>query len=82
MTSKIVTSTERGQITLPKHWRKHFNTDNYVLHMYEDKIILMPLKVDCSPDEEILFDADRDNNGKGIPAEEMIALLKKIEKDG
>ncbi|MCK5017642.1 MAG: AbrB/MazE/SpoVT family DNA-binding domain-containing protein [Candidatus Peribacteraceae bacterium] len=82
MTSKIVTSTSRGQITLPKHWRKHFDTDSYVLHMYEDKIILMPIEVNIEPEEEILFDSDKDNNGKGIPVDEMITMLKKINKDG
>lgn len=28
--------------------------------------------------EIVIFDADRDNNGKGIPSEKMIRMLKKI----
>lgn len=82
MASKIVTSTSRGQITLPKHWRKHFDTDNYVLHMFEDKIVIMPVDVPETSTEEVLFDADRDNDGEGVPVEEMISLLKKLKKNG
>lgn len=81
MSSKIVTSTSRGQITLPKHWRKHFDTDSYVLHMHDDRLIIMPLELDIESNEEVLFDADRDNDGEGIPVEDMIAQLKKIAKD-
>jgi hypothetical protein len=29
--------------------------------------------------EEVIFDAERDNSGKGIPVDEMIKTLKKIK---
>jgi hypothetical protein len=28
---------------------------------------------------EVIFDAERDNSGKGIPVDEMIKMLKKIK---
>ena len=30
--------------------------------------------------EEIIFDADRDNNGKGIPASEIIKMIEDINE--
>ncbi len=31
--------------------------------------------------EEVLFDADRDNNGKGISLDDMIRMLGEIENE-
>ncbi len=78
MTSKVVKSTERGQITLPRQWRKNFPTDNYVLEMHKDKIVITPFELEKAMQEDVLFDADRDNDGKGISPDEMIKALKKI----
>lgn len=78
MTSKILKSTPRGQITLPKKWREHAGTDHYVLHMEDNKLVIVPFHVDNTA-EEIVFDADRDNHGKGVTPEEMIRMLKKIK---
>ncbi|MBU0457948.1 AbrB/MazE/SpoVT family DNA-binding domain-containing protein [Patescibacteria group bacterium] len=79
MTSKVVKSTERGQITLPKNWRKNFDTDNFILEMHGNKLIIMPINIEEVAEEEVLFDADRDNSGKGISPEEIIKCLKKIK---
>lgn len=78
MTTKIVTSTERGQITLPKQWRSHFSTDHYRMEMHEDRLVILPFDLESPADEEILFDAERDNDGKGVPLEDMIRMLKKL----
>lgn len=78
MNSKAIKSTERGQITLPKNWRDNFDTDNYLMEMHEDKLIIMPLNLEQTVQEEILFDADRDNDGKGITPNEIIKALKSI----
>ncbi len=78
MTSKVQRSTQRGQITLPKKWREHFSTDHYVVETHIDRLVILPLKMEKQEREEILFDADRDNHGRGIPAGEMIRLIKKI----
>ncbi len=78
MTHKVLRSTPRGQITLPKQWRKNFSTDNFLVEMHDDKLVITPLHVSAAAMEEVLFDADRDNDGKGVPVEDMITLLKKI----
>lgn len=77
MTRKIIKSTERGQITLPKQWRAHFMTDNFLMEMHEDRLVITPFALD--EDEEVLFDADRDNEGKGVSPDEIIATLKKMK---
>lgn len=78
MSKKIITSTERGQITLPKEWREKFGTNSYLMHMDDKKIVVVPLNLEDMASEEVLFDADRDNDGKGISPEEIIKILKKI----
>lgn len=77
MTRKIVKSTERGQITLPKQWRAHFLTDNFLIEMHDDRLVITPFALDDS--EEVLFDADRDNKGKGVSPDAMIKALKKLQ---
>lgn len=39
----ILKATERGQITLPKHWRDLFATSDYSADVFPDKIVLRPL---------------------------------------
>lgn len=78
MVRTILKSTERGQITLPKKWRTNFETDSYLAEMHEDKLVITPLRLD-SAEEEILFDADRDNDGKGVSPDAFIKALKKIK---
>jgi hypothetical protein len=45
--------------------------------MHDDKLVITPLSLDT--EEEILFDADRDNGGKGVSPDEFIKALKKIK---
>ena len=79
MTYKVVKPTNRGQITLPKNWRNHFKTDNFVLEIDNARIIIKPLYIEELSDEEVIFDADRDNNGKGVSPDEMIHMLKEVQ---
>ncbi len=81
MSSKVVKSTERGQITLPRKWRANFSTDNYLLEMHDDRLIIMPFHIAKAVDEEILFDAERDNDGKGVSPDDIIQALKKINHE-
>lgn len=78
MTTKIVKSTTRGQITLPGQWRAHFPTDHYLVEMHGDRLVIIPFHLNSATEEEILFDADCDNEGKGVSPEQMIKTLKKI----
>ena len=78
MTHKILKSTSRGQITLPKQWRSHFSTDSYFVEMHDDKLVIKPLHLEEMEGEEVLFDADRDNEGTGLSPDDLIRTLKKI----
>lgn len=77
MSSKIIKGTSKGQITLPMEWRKKFNTDTYVLSFDSKRVVIKPIDLKALEDEEVLFDAVRDNGGKGVPVDEMIKLLNK-----
>ena len=79
MNAKIVKSTTKGQITLPKEWRSQFETDNFILEMDNKKIVVTPLNIQSLKQDEVLFDADQDNDGKGISPDAIIKALKKIQ---
>lgn len=79
-TEKIQRVTSKGQITLPIAWRRKMgNATAITVEMKDDSLIITPLRTEDDRDEEwvTLFDAVRDNNGKGIPVDDMIALVKK-----
>ncbi len=76
MPTKIAKCTEKGQITLPKQWRDQFDTDSFVVDFDNKQLIIKPFHMSKAK-EDLIFDADRDNEGKGIPIDEMIKLLKK-----
>jgi len=79
----IVKATSRGQITLPSKWRKNFSTDNFIIKEKEDILEIRPVNIENLEKEEYtVFDALRDNKGKGIKAEELLKILNKIEKHG
>jgi bifunctional DNA-binding transcriptional regulator/antitoxin component of YhaV-PrlF toxin-antitoxin module len=40
---KILHSTSRGQITLPKEWRDNFDTDYYRVEIQAEKLVIVPL---------------------------------------
>jgi len=76
---KIQNVTSRGQITLPVAWRRRFDANQVVVTAFEDKIEISPVRIKCTP-EYTVFDAIRDNDGKGIKAKDLAGLLKKIDK--
>ncbi|MBI4995039.1 AbrB/MazE/SpoVT family DNA-binding domain-containing protein [Candidatus Peregrinibacteria bacterium] len=81
MSPKIVKSTSKGQVTLPKSWRDQFNTDNFLMQIEVNSITIKPINLDkLQAEDEVIFDADRDNNGKGVSPDEIIRMLKKISK--
>ncbi|MEK7523557.1 MAG: AbrB/MazE/SpoVT family DNA-binding domain-containing protein [Patescibacteria group bacterium] len=81
MSSRVIKSTSQGQITLPKSWREKFKTDNFILQIESNQIVIKPVRIEeMETEEEILFDAERDNKGKGASPDEIIRLLKKIQK--
>ena len=76
---KIQRVTSKGQITLPAVWRKQFNTDHVVVTALGDTIKISPARI-SNNDEYTVFDAIRDNKGKGLNARDLIKMIKKIDK--
>lgn len=82
MASKVVKATTKGQVTLPKAWRDQFETDNFLLIMRSKQIVIKPLYLEEHYDEageEVIFDAYRDNDGKGVDPEEIIKMIEDID---
>lgn len=76
----ILKTTSKGQITVPAKWRKKYDTNQYIAKIKDDKLEIKPLiiKDEQFPKEYTVFDAIRDNKGKGIKAKDLINTLKKI----
>ncbi len=78
----LVTATTKGQITLPVKWRKNFATNRYLLKENGKSLTISPVDLDDLEDEgnwETIFNADRDNDGQGVPIEEFIKALENIQ---
>jgi bifunctional DNA-binding transcriptional regulator/antitoxin component of YhaV-PrlF toxin-antitoxin module len=76
----IAKATTKGQITLPISWRRKFKTNNFVIEEKKGFLSIKPLNLEKIKDknEYTVFDAIRDNNGKGIKAKDLIKVLEKI----
>ena len=79
MATKVTKTTTKGQITLPSEWRKQFATNNFVMKFDADMLVIKPVLIEEIGSEDVIFDADRDNSGNGVPLDEMIKLLKKVK---
>ena len=84
MTTTITKATSRGQITIPKAWRKKFKTNSYILKAGDFKLEVVPMDEEELEwlGAETIFNADRDNNGQGIEAGEFLKILRSIKDDG
>lgn len=78
---KIGKITSKGQITLPSLWRKGISTNQVLMESKGDYIEIHPLYVKSKKeiDEYTVFDAIRDNKGRGIKASNLLDILKKIK---
>lgn len=70
--------TERGQITLPAAWRRNHAARTIVVRERGDLLEIAPLRTEDERDDAwvTIFDAFRDNGGRGIPADDMISALE------
>lgn len=76
---KIQKITSKGQITLPILWRNKFKTSQILLKTKGDAIEITPARIESlRPAEYTVFDAIRDNKGKGLKAADLLKLLRKI----
>lgn len=76
MNTTIIKSFGSGQITIPKKWRKT-ESPVYRAHTKGDNIILSPVV-----EEEVIFDATRDNDGKPVPLKDFAKALNEVIKNG
>ncbi len=73
----ILKTTSKGQITIPAKWRKKFNTNQFVATMRENSLEIKPLIIKKEEKYITVFDAIRDNNGKGIKATDLLKIIRK-----
>jgi bifunctional DNA-binding transcriptional regulator/antitoxin component of YhaV-PrlF toxin-antitoxin module len=76
---RIQKVTSKGQVTLPIAWRKKFNSNVVLVETHDNSITISPVEI-CDHDEYTVFDALRDNKGKGIKAKELLTMLKDIKE--
>lgn len=76
----ITKATTKGQITLPVRWRRSFSTNQFIIVEKGDWLEIRPLDLSHfdKNTEYTVFDAIRDNGGKGIKARDLKKILKKI----
>jgi len=73
-TSTIRKMTSKGQVTLPARWRKRIGTDTVLVIDNGVSLEIKPAEIITG--EEVLFDAKIDNDGKGIPINDLIKALE------
>lgn len=75
----MVKATSKGQITLPAAWRKSVETNHFLVKERKGVLEISPVNMDDLDEKNwtTIFDAERDNNGKGVPADVFLAALKK-----
>jgi len=79
---KILKATSKGQITLPANWRKGFSTNFFsVVKKSNDVLEIRPINFDKTEKKEeyTVFDAIRDNKGKGIKASDLVNILNELD---
>lgn len=75
----ITKATTKGQITIPAQWRNNFETNMFMIIAKEDTLEIKPFFMnDIKQESEYtVFDAIKDNKGKGIKAKDLVKILKK-----
>ena len=64
-----------GQVTLPKEWRDKLSSPVIQMTIESDTITIKPLKVD---EYETVFDAEEFGYADGVPVEDFLKTLKKV----
>lgn len=75
---RIQKITSKGQITLPIAWRRLAKTNSILVTQKGDTLSISPARLEKDDKEYTVFDAIRDNHGKGIKATELVRILKKL----
>ena len=80
--SRVQRVTSKGQITLPVSWRTAVQSDQVLVEQKGEVIEISPVHLSRRQNEKgwyTVFDAIQDNKGKGIKAEDLLKILKKID---
>jgi bifunctional DNA-binding transcriptional regulator/antitoxin component of YhaV-PrlF toxin-antitoxin module len=75
---KLQKITSKGQITLPVAWRNMVKTSAILVSQEGETLRISPARFEYHEKEYTVFDAIRDNGGKGIPATDVVRILKKL----
>lgn len=75
---KIQRVTSKGQITLPVSWRRMTGARMITLVTKGNRIEIVPTRLH-KENEYTVFDAIRDNKGKGMKASDLVKILGKID---
>ena len=76
----ILKATSKGQITLPASWRRHFSTNHYLAKDKGGKLEISPFNIKSLEEKQeyTVFDAIRDNQGRGVKAKDLLKILRKL----
>jgi len=80
---KIQYMTEKGQITLPVAWRRQVGTGAVVVRTGKGNMLeISPVRTEKDSESGwvSIFNAERDNSGKGVPLDDFLKVLAKIKK--
>jgi bifunctional DNA-binding transcriptional regulator/antitoxin component of YhaV-PrlF toxin-antitoxin module len=66
----------RGQITLPKSWRDAHPSELVRVKATGGVIEVVP--VEATAEDDVVWSAVRDNDGKGIPVDDFVNMLDSI----
>ncbi len=77
---RIQKVTSKGQVTLPGAWRTLVDTDHVLVRVVGTTVSFTPVypKEMGSDGETTVFDAIRDNKGKGLRADDLLKILDRI----
>ena len=74
---QIQKATSRGQITLPIAWRRRMGARHFVIRALHDRLEIRPARLEATNQEFTVFDAIRDNKGKGSKAVDLKKILNR-----
>ncbi len=79
--SRVQRVTSKGQITLPVSWRTAVQSDQVLVEQKGEVIEISPVRLARKREKgwHTVFDAIRDNKGRGINAKDLLKILKKID---
>ncbi|MDX9970836.1 MAG: AbrB/MazE/SpoVT family DNA-binding domain-containing protein [Candidatus Gracilibacteria bacterium] len=70
--NKILQTTSRGQVTLPKAWRDQFDTSYFSVEIKSDELVLKPLHANDSLKNKVEASWSEYKDGKIISGDELM----------